>query len=217
MRVLITSGGTREYIDDVRILTNVSSGRLGAVVADEFIRTYDHEVFYIHSSGAVLPKLSTLCNCVEASSVRQVEETMNLIVPKVDMVIHAMAVSDFYFERENPTKVPGNSVEALAEYIKVNGRVSPKIISSVKKWNPDVILVGFKFTVGKTEEELVNIAKQSCHRNGCNLVVANDKKLMEKANTHLAFFVKPDGQYQSFYGKPDIAKGLLNFAGGFED
>jgi len=37
MKVLITSGGTREYIDDVRVLTNISTGKLGATIANTFL------------------------------------------------------------------------------------------------------------------------------------------------------------------------------------
>jgi len=47
MKILITSGGTREYIDDVRVLTNLSSGRLGAVIADEAVKL-GHDVEQRH-------------------------------------------------------------------------------------------------------------------------------------------------------------------------
>jgi len=211
MKVLITSGGTREYIDDVRILTNVSSGRLGSMIADTFVGA-GHEVYYIHSSSAILPMGSLRCQRIEANSVIQVQESMRKYVPIVDMVIHAMAVSDYYFEHNSPIKVAGNDVAALAEYIMKNAHVSPKIISKIKRWNPATSLVGFKFTVGKTKEELVKIAKESAIRNGCDIVIANDKKLMQEAATHLAYFVKPDGSYEPFYGKDQIAKGLLRMA-----
>ena len=36
MKILITSGGTTEYIDDVRVLTNISTGRLGAQIGTCF-------------------------------------------------------------------------------------------------------------------------------------------------------------------------------------
>jgi phosphopantothenoylcysteine synthetase/decarboxylase len=35
-KILISAGGTREYIDDVRVLTNISSGALGAAIAKDF-------------------------------------------------------------------------------------------------------------------------------------------------------------------------------------
>lgn len=210
MRVLITSGGTMEYIDDVRILTNVSSGRLGSMIADSFIAA-GHDVTYLHSRTAIKPN-NYKCKRVEANSVKDVFAAMKEHVPNVDIVIHAMAISDYYFERDNPTKVSGSDVDAFADFIRENARVSPKIISKIKSWNSAVSLIGFKFTVGQTKEELIEIAKASANRNGCDMVVANDKKQMKAANTHLAFFVKPDGSYEPFHGKDQIAKGLVKMA-----
>ena len=36
MRALITSGGTREYIDAARFITNMSTGRTGRIIAERF-------------------------------------------------------------------------------------------------------------------------------------------------------------------------------------
>ena len=212
MRVLITAGVTREYIDDVRILTNVSSGKLGARIADEFIAE-DHEVVFIHSSTSVLPMSRFHVSYIKADSVQDVFKAMKESIMDVDIVVHCMAVSDYYFETDKPVKVHGSDVKAFADFINANARVSPKIISYVKEWNPNVSLVGFKFTVGKTIEDLVSIAKDSCIRNGCDIVVANDKIQMKEAKVHLAYFVKPDGSYEPFYGKNQIAKGLVKRAG----
>ena len=225
MRVLITSGGTREYIDDVRILekgdpsilTNISSGALGSIVADEFVGDGGldkprHEVYYLHSKTSVRPVRFIDCINIEKNSVKEVYAAMEEVVPKVDLVIHAMAISDFYFDRDNPVKIKGNDVEAFAEHIRQNARVSPKIISYVKQWNPSVSLVGFKFTVGKSVEDLVDIARISAVKSGCDIVVANDKIQMQKAQEHVAYFVRPDGSYEPFHGKEQIAKGLLRAA-----
>jgi len=51
MKILITSGGTREYIDDVRVFTNISSGKLGTINANKF-KNDGHEVHYICTKGS---------------------------------------------------------------------------------------------------------------------------------------------------------------------
>lgn len=68
-KILITSGGTREYIDDVRVLTNISSGKLGAEIASKFLESARHsitskipvgneyEVHYVYAHGAEMPFL----------------------------------------------------------------------------------------------------------------------------------------------------------------
>lgn len=215
MKILITAGGTWEPIDEVRVITNISSGKLGAMIADEFIGDCkfgdepEHEVFFLHSKTSVRPLKFISCNDIVANSVQDVFRAMKEYVPQVDLVIMAMAVSDFYIDGDKNIKLKGDDIDAFLAYLKDRLRVSPKIISHVKDWNPNASLVGFKFTVGKTVEEMVDIAKESILINGCDLVVANDKDMMKKAGKHIAYFVRPDGSRELFEGKEQIAKGLV--------
>ena len=56
MNVLVTSGGTVEKIDSVRSVTNVSTGRLGSVIADRFSKSPDvKRIYYMCSKAAVKP------------------------------------------------------------------------------------------------------------------------------------------------------------------
>ena len=126
---------------------------------------------------------------------------MKEYVPQVDLVIMAMAISDFYIDGDKNIKLKGNDIKGFLAYLEEHLRVSPKIISHVEDWNPKASLVGFKFTVGKTVEEMVEIAKESILINGCDLVVANDKDMMKKAGEHIAYFVKQDGSHEHFEGK----------------
>ena len=49
-KILITSGPTRQYLDPVRYLTNASSGRMGAALAERAL-AHGHEVTLV--SGPV--------------------------------------------------------------------------------------------------------------------------------------------------------------------
>ena len=53
-KVVLTAGGTREWIDDVRYISNVATGSLPAAMADVLLRR-GAEVHYIHGPGARLP------------------------------------------------------------------------------------------------------------------------------------------------------------------
>ena len=55
MKILITAGATREPIDAVRFVSNVSTGATGAALADEFSRG-GIEVVLLRSEGAVRPQ-----------------------------------------------------------------------------------------------------------------------------------------------------------------
>lgn len=97
MIILITSGGTTEKIDDVRKITNTSTGRLGSVIADEFAAHVEvDKVFYVYAQGAAVPTAS----CVELIKISSADDLKNTLTDlltgqKIDAVIHAMAVSDY--------------------------------------------------------------------------------------------------------------------------
>jgi len=216
MKVLITAGGTREFIDEIRVLTNISSGSLGTQIAKTLLmHTEDTEVFYLCSKRSTEPSADWghRLNIIYANTIEEVMEKMEDLVPKVDVVIHAMAISDFSF-KEVSTKLKSNDPQAFIDSLRERIKTNPKVISYIKKWNPDVKLISFKFEVGKTTEELIDIAYESMIRNNGDYVIANDKIQMKKANSHIAYFVEKDKCFTVCDNKMEIAieikKALFN-------
>ena len=105
MKILITAGGTSEKIDKVRKITNVASGRLGALIAEEFAAQFAVEIFYVCGVNAVIPAFETVKKGEKAASIKvikieSVDELKNVVTQlftqhKFDAVIHSMAVSDY--------------------------------------------------------------------------------------------------------------------------
>lgn len=190
-KILVTSGGTEEYIDDFRILTNISSGALGYMIAQKL--SADFDVYYVCTRSSV--SREGLTNCVkkieQVRSVAEAQDAMQSIIidEKIDAVIHAMAVSDFSFKKDKDIKCKSTDPEAFIEYMRQTIVVNPKIITKIKQWRPETLLVGFKFEIGLTNEELIGLAKASIEKNKCDLVIANDKKKMKEQKSHVAQFV----------------------------
>ena len=190
LNVVITSGGTREYIDSVRVLSNISSGRLGATIANEFLK-HGHEVTYVSSDNVVMPAayFTGKYSYTKTKNTQSVLDIMRVMVPKADVVVQAMAVSDFTFDLEKAVKVSGDDCEAFIEHMRSTIKKTPKIISEFRSWNPEAIVVGFKFTVGKSKDELIEIALELMKTNRLNMVLANDKTQMQKAGEHTAVLI----------------------------
>ena len=218
MNILITSGGTSEKIDRVRSITNHSTGRLGKIIAETFLDKGD-QVTLVTTPKAVRPAAHPNLTIVQIENVAELLETLEPLVHTHDVLIHAMAVSDY-------TPVYMTGLEAVAassdmtEFLnKTNSeskissqddvqvlflKKTPKIISLVKKWNPAIRLIGFKLLVNVTKEELLKTARASLIKNQAEIIVAND--LTEISNQeHRAYLVGKDTVTQA-QSKEEIAQ-----------
>lgn len=195
-KIMITSGGTREYIDDVRVITNISSGALGARIAEEFY-TQGARVFYLYGKGAVLPNcplgLSETGRLMTEQFVTcndLMESMKNLCIGLgMDAVIHSAAVSDFTFDRNIPVKLSSKDADGFIEHIRQTIVPTPKIVHMIKEWCPNTVLVSFKFTVGKSVRELQAIACDAGEKSKSDYVVANDKIEMNQLKRHRAYII----------------------------
>lgn len=111
MNILITAGGTSERIDDVRKITNTATGRLGAHIAEEFLKYENSRLTYIHGTGAVVP-VNERINAIEICSVEELEKTVERLLnqEKFDAVIHSMAVSDYRVKSVSSVQETASSI-----------------------------------------------------------------------------------------------------------
>jgi phosphopantothenoylcysteine decarboxylase/phosphopantothenate--cysteine ligase len=92
MRILVTAGPTREYLDDVRYLSNDSSGRMGYALAAA-ARAAGHEVVLV--SGPVHLDPPQGCDCLFVSTTAQMRDACVSRFGDCDGVIAAAAVCDY--------------------------------------------------------------------------------------------------------------------------
>ncbi|MFV0559618.1 MAG: phosphopantothenate--cysteine ligase [Enterococcus sp.] len=98
MRILITAGGTSERIDQVRSITNHSTGRLGKTIAASFTQSIDAlQIDYVTTKRAVLPQQTSALTFYFIESTTDLLSTLKQLMTThtYDVVIHSMAVSDF--------------------------------------------------------------------------------------------------------------------------
>ncbi|MBO0469676.1 phosphopantothenate--cysteine ligase [Enterococcus sp. DIV0242_7C1] len=99
MNILITAGGTSEKIDNVRSITNHSTGRLGKIIAETFL-AQGHHVTYVTTAQAVRPAEQEKLTIVPIETTKDLQEALleQFDQTAFDSVIHSMAVSDFTTE-----------------------------------------------------------------------------------------------------------------------
>lgn len=102
MRFLITAGGTREYIDPVRFISNASSGRMGYALAAAALKA-GHEVTLISASTALKPPAGATFVTVESAA--EMFKAVKEHFVRCDCLIMAAAVADFTPARPSKTKI----------------------------------------------------------------------------------------------------------------
>ncbi len=209
-RLLITSGPTRTPLDAVRYITNKATGRLGSLIAEEAVRR-GAQVTFVYGRGSQTPVLrgprGDHLQLIPIETVDDLVAVFKQELPhRYDALIHPMAVLDFQPDSVRSYKT-GSSVE---EWV-VRLVPTPKAVKLVKDLAPDTFLVGFKLEIGKTPEELRQIAYDFLKRNRCDLVIANDLQEIE-GGRHTGYFITPDGKVAQFVvGKEAIARALAEY------
>jgi phosphopantothenoylcysteine decarboxylase/phosphopantothenate--cysteine ligase len=117
MRVLITAGPTREYLDDVRYLTNASSGRMGYALAAAALDA-GWEVVLVSGPVELAPPRG--CEVHRVVTTAEMRDACVRLFPGCDGVIAAAAVCD-YKPRERVTgKITKNGGPIVLEMIETD-------------------------------------------------------------------------------------------------
>jgi len=106
MRIIVTAGPTREYIDTVRFITNASSGRMGCAVAAAAAKA-GHEVTLLVGRGAsAAGEGAKGCRVVPFDTVDELKAALEERFAACDALVMAAAVGDFRPAQRYPAKLP---------------------------------------------------------------------------------------------------------------
>ncbi|GBG97287.1 phosphopantothenate--cysteine ligase [Lactococcus termiticola] len=223
MRVIISSGGTVEKIDEVRGISNFATGSLGCLTAEAYLEA-GHEVIYLSAPQAKRPESHNSLKIIDITNVDSLIKAMQAEVPRADVIIHSMAVSDyrpvFMTDLESlPADFPVQKLTELqvkqekktassAEQQIILLEKTPKVIKLIKNWNPKAILVAFKLLVGVSQEELLTVAKAKRDEAQADFILANDLEQISK-DQHQAWLIDKSDQMTKLQTKAEIAQALV--------
>ena len=230
-KIVITAGGTSEKIDQVRKITNSSTGKLGMTIANHLLATQeDIMIYYVCSKTAFRPSDKRV-QVLEIEGTTDLKKTVEdlLLNQSIDVFIHSMAVSDYMTDyvttleriKESVKKYPsldeafshievlgGNKISSYEDNLVIVLKPTPKIISLIKTLSPSTYLVGFKLLDGVSKEKLIQVAKNLRDKNNCDLVVANDLELI-RSGKHIAYLIDRVDKIEEALGKDEIAQKLV--------
>lgn len=230
-KFIITAGGTSERIDNVRKITNSSSGKLGKLIADCLLKERnDILIYYVCSKNSLRPSDDRV-HVLEVEGTLDLKNTLEdlLLSNEINYFIHSMAVSDYMTDfvtnlsniKESITKssnideafenieaIKGNKISSYEDNLVVVLKPTPKIISIIKNLSPSTYLVGFKLLDGVSKLELINTAKKLRDKNRCDLIVANDLSSIRNGE-HIAYIIDNDNNVEEAHGKIKIAEYIV--------
>jgi phosphopantothenate---cysteine ligase (CTP) len=172
MRIVITGGPASEPIDQVRFITNQSTGELAVKLAQAFLAA-GHQVDLFLGRGATWR--------LESAKFFQTNEDLCRLLGEmtdrggVDAVLHAAALSDFGVARR---MVSGRATEAAkissdAETIELRLVPKPKLIRHLRGWFSSAYIIGWKFELEGTPGDAVKEGVQQIELNRTNACVVN--------------------------------------------
>jgi len=206
-KILVTAGGTKEKIDDVRFITNRSSGKMGAAIADA---CYERgaEVLLLRAKNSVTPRYHMREELFETA-----EELSSLIkkyAPVYDMCFHSAAVSDFSVKN----KIQGKLSSDKETILELEPQI--KIIEQIKKINSHIRLIAFKAEYESNHTVLQELAKKKLEESHADAVIANDISQKDRgfeAENNEVVIVLSNGESKLFSlnSKKKIADNIVDY------
>ena len=179
MQVIVTAGPTYEPLDQVRRLTNFSTGQLGCELA-VFLAQQGGTVTLLLGEQAVYPPPSGI-PVERFSSGADLRSRLQARAGEgVAAVFHAAAVGDFgfgsVFQRDahgTLTKIKSGKFSTRAGTLLVELVPTPKIISELRGWFPNAFLAGWKYEVDGGRESVLAQAAEQMRQNQTSACVCN--------------------------------------------
>ncbi len=202
--VLVTAGPTQEPLDDVRYLSNMSSGRMGYALAEASCRRGARVVLV---SGPTCLKPPTGAEVERVRTAEQMAQAVLRHFERASVTLMAAAVADF-----RPAEVSPRKIKKQDGIPTLKLEPTPDILAMLApRRRAGQVVVGF---AAETENLLANAAAKLRDKR-LDFIVAND--LLQEgagfdADTNIVTLVFPDGHTKPLekMSKLDVAQRVLD-------
>jgi len=168
--VLVSAGGTREYLDPVRFLGNRSSGLQGYALARAAV-SRGAEVTLV-AANVTLPDPAG-AKVVHVETTAQLRDAVLAAAPTADAVVMAAAPADYRPRSVSDTKIK-KAEDGSAPPLELEQ--NPDILAEIShdRARPGSVIVGFAAETGDASSSVLDLARTKLARKGCDLLVVND-------------------------------------------
>ena len=200
MRLLITAGPTREYLDDVRYLSNASSGRMGYAVAEAAIRL-GWDVVLV--SGPVEVPRPEGCEFHQVTTTAEMRDACLELFPGCDGVIATAAVCDYKPRERIVGKLSKTGGPITIEMIETDD-----VLAELGRLKGSRFVMGFALEAQNPREN----ALQKLRRKHCDWIVLNGPSAIGSESNSVELIAADETTAARWAGtKREVAKELVGW------
>ncbi|PKH41459.1 phosphopantothenoylcysteine decarboxylase / phosphopantothenate--cysteine ligase [Nocardioides alpinus] len=170
LKVVVSAGGTREYLDPVRFLGNRSSGLQGYALARAAASRGAHVTLVSANVSLADPAGVSV---VRVETTDQLREAVLAATATADAVVMAAAPADF-----RPTSVSDAKIKKADDGSSPSIELTqnPDVLAEIShdRARPDAVIVGFAAETGDATGSVLDLGRAKLARKGCDLLVVND-------------------------------------------
>ncbi|MCA9048414.1 MAG: phosphopantothenoylcysteine decarboxylase [Planctomycetaceae bacterium] len=200
MKILVTAGPTREYVDDVRFLSNASSGRMGYSVARAALKA-GHQVVLVTGPVDLPAPADAEIHRIETTD--ELRQCCLSLFPKCDGVIATAAVCDYRPKQRIHGKITKTGAPMVLELVETSDVLAELGRDKQHRW-----VVGFALE----SQDPRNNAMRKLRMKHCDCIVLNDTSAISAPDNDVEILSPEAETMASFRGpKETIAEQLIEF------
>lgn len=205
MKMLVTAGPTREFLDPVRFLSNRSSGRMGYAIAAA-AASRGHEVVLVSGPVSLSPPEGV--QMVDVVSAQDMLEAVSARIAWCEALVMCAAVADWRPKVRSAVKLKKRGMSAMLEL-----EPNPDILCAVSPLKGRRLFIGFAAETNDVMEE----ARGKLSRKGLDLIVANDVTKPGagfEVETNIVTLISAEGPAEALplLSKTDVAVRIVAWA-----
>lgn len=177
-KAVVTAGPTREMIDDVRFISNRSSGQMGFAIAEALARMSADVTLIAGPTSLEAPKGVTRKDIIGSEDLRH---ALLRAFKNADIVVMAAAIADF-----RPAMVSTGKIKKAAMPKSIKLEKAPDILAELGAKKKGQFIIGFALE----STDMVNNAKVKLEEKNLDMIIANEISAMESDESHLIVLFK---------------------------
>lgn len=179
MKVIVTTGPSYEPIDEVRRITNFSTGELGVMLSESLAKE-GFEVFCLKGTYATYPGPGSSCQLLHFATNDDLFDQLQDLAAKHEIsgVLHVAALCDYkvkQVQNERGQKQDSGKIESRAGALTILLEPARKVIASMRELFPKTVLVGWKYELAGTRTDALAKVWRQLRENRTDACVLNGR------------------------------------------